>query len=239
MVSFEVEYVLSLGSRKLDSTSREVLRNVLDFSPNKVFFTTTTKAGLRVNCSIETRLSNYPPSKSTELPLDLHDHDHHLHPGSLLLVTPSRALLFYQILAGSQALRAQNVLVLPTSSEHTIHRDVDCKVLREYSVIDRYVLLLIASQLVLGMITIGPSLIVIFYDMLLYVFRTATYDIPVIGGAARNRPRPRAPSLSERPSGMPRRLTLPSAASIQEDVKARLSGSSHEKRDGSAIIGDE
>ncbi|KAH8598770.1 hypothetical protein B0O99DRAFT_683523 [Bisporella sp. PMI_857] len=62
--------------------------------------------------------------------------------------------------------------------------------------------------LFLGALTIGPWLIVIIYDMVLFIFRITTYDIPYIGGRARNRPRPRAPSLSERPSGRARTFSL-------------------------------
>lgn len=77
------------------------------------------------------------------------------------------------------------------------------------------------DQLLLGALVIAPWMLVIIYDMILYLFRTATYDIPVIGGRARNRPRPRAPSLSERPSGRPRNLTIPSfSASTPEIVAA-------------------
>jgi len=49
--------------------------------------------------------------------------------------------------------------------------------------------------LVLAAIAIGPWLLLIVYDIILYLFRTATYEIPYFGGRARNRPRPRAPSL--------------------------------------------
>jgi len=42
---------------------------------------------------------------------------------------------------------------------------------------------------------IGPWVLLLVYDMILYLFRIATYEIPYIGGRARNRPRPRAPSL--------------------------------------------
>lgn len=56
--------------------------------------------------------------------------------------------------------------------------------------------------------TIGPWLLFIVYDAVLYIFRAATYDIPYIGGRARNRPRPRAPSLTERPSGRTRTFNL-------------------------------
>lgn len=76
--------------------------------------------------------------------------------------------------------------------------------------------------------------------MILYLFRTATYEVPYIGGRARNRPRPRAPSLSERPSGKPRSfsLTVPGvptaveeAAEVAEEtvegLKKRLGSASH------------
>jgi len=63
-------------------------------------------------------------------------------------------------------------------------------------------------QLLLGILAIGPWVLLIIYDAILYVFRTATYEVPYIGGRARNRPRPRAPSLSERPSGRPRQFSL-------------------------------
>ena len=48
------------------------------------------------------------------------------------------------------------------------------------------------------------------------------YDIPVIGGRARKRPRPRAPSLSERPSGRPREfsMSLPGLSSLPVTVEA-------------------
>ena len=100
------------------------------------------------------------------------------------------------------------------------------------------------SQLLLGIIAIGPWVLLIIYDVLLYLFRTATYEIPYIGGRARNRPRPRAPSLSERPSGMPRKLTLPGVASttieggdIVPGLKHRGEGNGHRRRDSSAVEG--
>ncbi|TVY20072.1 hypothetical protein LARI1_G001368 [Lachnellula arida] len=62
--------------------------------------------------------------------------------------------------------------------------------------------------LFLGILSIGPWVLLIVYDAILYVFRTATYEVPYIGGRARHRPRPRVPSLSERPSGYPRRFSL-------------------------------
>ncbi|KAJ9193757.1 hypothetical protein DTO166G4_4642 [Paecilomyces variotii] len=61
---------------------------------------------------------------------------------------------------------------------------------------------------VLGLLTIGPWAFLIVFDFLLYIWRLATYKIPVIGGRARGREKPRAPSLSERPSGHRRAFSL-------------------------------
>jgi hypothetical protein len=78
---------------------------------------------------------------------------------------------------------------------------------------------LYSVQVILGAIVISPWLLLIVYDIIYYAVRQITYDMPVIGGRARNRPRPRAPSLSERPNGRPRRfsLTVPGAAAVDED----------------------
>jgi len=81
--------------------------------------------------------------------------------------------------------------------------------------------------LLLGILTIGPWLLLIVYDMILYVFRTATYEIPYIGGRARNRPRPRAPSLSERPSGKPRAFSMTGPgmpASVESTTEETVEG---------------
>jgi hypothetical protein len=52
------------------------------------------------------------------------------------------------------------------------------------------------------------------------------YDIPVIGGRARNRPRPRAPSLAERPGGRPRgfSVSIPGLSSQPETVQEAVEG---------------
>jgi hypothetical protein len=55
---------------------------------------------------------------------------------------------------------------------------------------------------------IGPWAILVIYDLILYVFRAVTYEIPVIGGRARGKARPRAPSLTERPNGHRRNFSL-------------------------------
>ncbi|ORY10440.1 hypothetical protein BCR34DRAFT_566933 [Clohesyomyces aquaticus] len=62
--------------------------------------------------------------------------------------------------------------------------------------------------LLLGIITIGPWAALLLYDLLLYIFRSISHEIPVIGGRARGKARPRAPSLTERPSGHRRRFSL-------------------------------
>ncbi|KAF1841960.1 uncharacterized protein K460DRAFT_244293, partial [Cucurbitaria berberidis CBS 394.84] len=62
--------------------------------------------------------------------------------------------------------------------------------------------------LFLGLIAIGPWAALLMYDLLLYIFRAAAYEIPFVGGRARGKARPRAPSLTERPSGHRRRFSL-------------------------------
>jgi len=71
---------------------------------------------------------------------------------------------------------------------------------------------------------IGPWLLLIIYDCALYIFRAATYNIPYVGGRARNRPRPRAPSLG---SGRARAFSLPvpgvpTAIEVVEDTVDEL-----------------
>jgi hypothetical protein len=68
-----------------------------------------------------------------------------------------------------------------------------------------------SSQLLLGILTIGPWLILIVYDLVLYIARAATYEIPYFGGRARGRQKPRAPTLAERPSGRARTFSIGTA----------------------------
>lgn len=99
----------------------------------------------------------------------------------------------------------------------------------------------------LGALTIGPWLLFLVYDAVLYIFRAATYDIPYIGGRARNRPRPRAPSLTERPSGRSRTFNLavtggPSQVESADGGIAELKYRSDRARnetDGSYIASDD
>lgn len=95
-------------------------------------------------------------------------------------------------------------------------------------------------QLLLGIIAIGPWVLLIIYDMFLYIFRTATYEIPYVGGRARNRPKPKAPSLSERPSGKPRSISLTLSgpgefANTTDGLKNRGGGLGHERHDSGGM----
>lgn len=63
-------------------------------------------------------------------------------------------------------------------------------------------------KLFLGLVTIGPWAALLVYDLLLYIIRAIAYEIPVLGGRSRGKARPRAPSLTERPSGRRRRFSL-------------------------------
>jgi hypothetical protein len=65
------------------------------------------------------------------------------------------------------------------------------------------------TQFLLAAITFGPWIALLVYDIILYIWRSATFDLPQIGGRARGqRQRPRAPSLKERPDGHKRSLSL-------------------------------
>ncbi len=99
----------------------------------------------------------------------------------------------------------------------------------------------------LGIIVIFPWVIVLVYDVILYIFRSATYDIPYVGGRARNRPRPRAPSFSERPSGRARTFSLSvpgitssldEAGENVEGLKKRSESLGHERSGSNVMIDD-
>jgi hypothetical protein len=63
-------------------------------------------------------------------------------------------------------------------------------------------------QFLLGLITIGPWAFLIFLDATIWIYRLILWEIPWIGGRARGRQRPRAPSLNERPGGQRRAFGL-------------------------------
>ena len=71
--------------------------------------------------------------------------------------------------------------------------------------------------LVLAALILGPWILALVYDLLLYCWRSATYELPYVGGRARGRQRPRAPSLKERPDGHRRRISLPGVTRHQSD----------------------
>ncbi|GKZ18802.1 hypothetical protein AbraIFM66951_009504 [Aspergillus brasiliensis] len=58
----------------------------------------------------------------------------------------------------------------------------------------------------LGFVTIFPWAALLIFDVCLYTGRMLTFELPVVGGRARGKQRPRAPSLNERPDGQPRVL---------------------------------
>jgi hypothetical protein len=64
----------------------------------------------------------------------------------------------------------------------------------------------------MGLLVIGPWALLIIYDILLYIFRSVYYELPVVGGRAKGRQRPRAPSLTECPSGHRRAFSFVGAA---------------------------
>jgi hypothetical protein len=92
---------------------------------------------------------------------------------------------------------------------------------------------------------IGPWAALLVYDLILYLVRSVTYEIPVVGGRARGKARPRAPSLTERPTGRPRRFSLArrpedstrsSGGSITDGTDARFRHITEEKDEGSSGI---
>jgi hypothetical protein len=64
------------------------------------------------------------------------------------------------------------------------------------------------AQLLMGVILIGPWVCLLVYDLILYIARSITYEIPIVGGRAQGKARPRAPSLTERPSGHRRKFSI-------------------------------
>ncbi|KAJ5494183.1 hypothetical protein N7463_010270 [Penicillium fimorum] len=60
----------------------------------------------------------------------------------------------------------------------------------------------------LGLITIGPWAFLVLLDATIWIYRLILWEVPYIGGRARGRQRPRAPSLNERPCGQRRAFGL-------------------------------
>ena len=76
---------------------------------------------------------------------------------------------------------------------------------------------LVRLFLLLAALTIGPWLLLIVYDFVLYIIRTVWYETPYIGGRASGAQRPRAPSLGERPDGRLRRISIVGLDAIAEE----------------------
>ncbi|KAF2863882.1 hypothetical protein K470DRAFT_254756 [Piedraia hortae CBS 480.64] len=70
---------------------------------------------------------------------------------------------------------------------------------------------LVRLFIVLAAITIGPWLIMLLYDFGLYAWRSATYDLPGIGGRTRGKGHPRPPSFVEHFDGNKRSLGIRNA----------------------------
>ena len=83
-----------------------------------------------------------------------------------------------------------------------------------------------SSQLFLGTVTIIPWVLALIYDMLLYLIRAISYEIPYYGGRAQGKLRPQAPKLTERPNGRKRTF------SISSPVGDGAVGSGKERRTG-------
>jgi len=80
--------------------------------------------------------------------------------------------------------------------------------IRESSALPLYLQLPNSPKFLLGVAMIGPWACLVIYDLFLYIVRSITYEIPFVGGRARGKARPRAPSLTERPSGHRRKFSL-------------------------------
>lgn len=65
-----------------------------------------------------------------------------------------------------------------------------------------------SPQFFLGLVTIGPWAFLILLDATIWLYRMIVWELPWIGGRARGRQRPRAPTLNERPDGQRRAFGL-------------------------------
>lgn len=74
----------------------------------------------------------------------------------------------------------------------------------------------------MALFTVGPWALFFIYDIILYLWRAVAYEIPVIGGRAQGRQRPRAPTLTERPDGETRNLGLIKIPSLDRDAGEQI-----------------
>ncbi|KAH8692623.1 hypothetical protein BGW36DRAFT_302088 [Talaromyces proteolyticus] len=84
--------------------------------------------------------------------------------------------------------------------------------------------------ILLGILMIGPWAAFVVFDLVYYVIRVVSYEIPIIGGRAQGQRRPRAPSLTERPSGRRRAFSL--RGETQEGIPSSSSSSTKAPPEG-------
>ena len=97
---------------------------------------------------------------------------------------------------------------------------------------------LVRFFLLAAILTIGPWLLLIIYDFLLYVFRTLLYEIPYFGGRAHGEQRPPVPSLSERPDGRPRSVSLVGTARSPSRARKSETADTEEGQEEATTAGD-
>lgn len=83
-----------------------------------------------------------------------------------------------------------------------------------------------STQFVLALLTLGPWLLLLAYDLLLYIWRSVTYEIPYFGGRARGKRRPRVPSLTDRSRGHVRNISLPKMFRSHDEQASETTGAS-------------
>lgn len=69
----------------------------------------------------------------------------------------------------------------------------------------------------MALLCIGPWLLLLTYDMLLYIVRATYYEIPYVGGRAQGKGKPAKPTLEQRPDGRRRKFSITGQASDNED----------------------
>ncbi|RAK72753.1 uncharacterized protein BO72DRAFT_259753 [Aspergillus fijiensis CBS 313.89] len=91
----------------------------------------------------------------------------------------------------------------------------------------------------LGFVTILPWATLLVFDICLYIWRMVKYEFPLIGGRARGKQRPRAPSLNERPDGQPRALGLGTGALVNDIGDGGIASVEKLRSRGGRYEGDE
>ena len=91
-------------------------------------------------------------------------------------------------------------------------------------------------QLLLTLATLGPWFLFILYDIVLWFSRAVAYEIPLIGGRAQGKRRPRRPTFSERPPPRPVRAFTQGFGDVVEEVMERTT--SHDSIEEEGANGD-